>query len=181
MDDATAQELRDTVRGVQNEGEDEIIRQLAPPIIPAISKVPDQRLARNGNQPWFNSVPVPLNLKVLTKLLPLLKPKPDLTFGYSQAAFNEDQLTTIDLLVDDQFGSSYAVPDQKLRFPFLNVEFKSQAKNGTLHSATNQVAGAGAIAMNGKLELISRCFGAESFDFDEPQSFSVTMDHNSPV
>lgn len=177
MDDSTAKELRDAVRRVQNEGEDEIIRQLAPNIIPAINKVPSQTLARNSNQPWFNSVPVPLDPVVLTNPLPLPKPKPDLAFGYSRTAFNREQLTTVDLLIDDQFGCSYAIPDQKLRFPFLNIEFKSQAKSGTLHVATNQAAGAGAIALNGNLELISRCFGAESFDFDEPQFFSVTMDH----
>jgi hypothetical protein len=69
------------------------------------------------------------------------------------------------------------VPDQKLRLPFLNIEFKSQAKNGTHYVATSQVAGAGAIALNGNLELIQRSFGVESLDYDEPQFFSVTMDH----
>ena len=69
-------------------------------------------------------------------------------FGYSEAAFTENQLAAIDLLVDDQFGQSYAVPDQKLRFPFLDIEFKSQAKNGTHFVATNQVAGAGAIVLS---------------------------------
>ncbi len=84
---------------------------------------------------------------------------------------------TIDLLVADQFEQSYAIPDQTLRFPFLDVKFKSQAKKGTHYVATNQVAGAGAIALNGVLELIGRSFGLESFDFDEPYFFSVTMDH----
>lgn len=177
MDDRTAQELRDTARRLQNEGEEEIVQQLAPHIIPAMNKVPDQRLARNADQQWLNSVPVPLDPSILTTPLPLPKPKSDLAFGYSEAAFSRNQLGTIDLLVDDQFGRSYTVPDQKLRFPFLDVEFKSQAKSGTHYIATNQVAGAGAIALNGNLELIRRSFGAESFDFDEPQFFSVTMDH----
>lgn len=177
MDESTAQKLRNTIRKVQNEGEDEMIRQLAPSIIPAIDILPDHRLARNSNQVWSNAIPVALNSKVLIRPLPLPKPKPDLAFGYSQSAFNEEQLATIDLLVDDHFGCSYAIPDQKLRFPFFNVEFKSQAKNGTLYVATNQVAGAGAIVMNANLELISRSFGLESFDFDQPQFFSVTMDH----
>ncbi|KAK5215345.1 hypothetical protein LTR72_011593 [Exophiala xenobiotica] len=84
---------------------------------------------------------------------------------------------TIDLLVDDQFGRSYAVPDQKVRFPFLQIEFKSQAKNGTHYIATNQAAGAGAIALNGNLELIRRSFGMEKFDCEEPRYFSVTIDH----
>jgi hypothetical protein len=64
-----------------------------------------------------------------------------------------------------------------LRFPFLDIEFKSQAKNGTHYVATNQAAGAGVIALNGTLELCERSFGAEGFDLNEPQFFSVTMDH----
>jgi hypothetical protein len=31
--------------------------------------------------------------------------------------------------------------------------------------------------LNGHLELIQRSFGAEKIDFNEPQFFSVTMDH----
>jgi len=177
MDDTAIQELKDTSRGLQDEAEEEIIQQLAPQIIPSMKKIPDQRLARNADQSWFNSVPVPLDSDVLTNPLPLPRPKPDLAFGYSEAAFSRKQLMTIDLLIDDQFGRSYVVPDQKLRFPFLDIEFKSQAKNGTHYVATNQVAGAGAIALNGNLELIQRSFGAGSLDYNEPQFFSVTMDH----
>ena len=177
MDDPTVQELRNTARRLENEAEDVIVQQLAPGIIPAMKKVPDSRLASTADQPWFNSVPVSLNPNVLTNPLPLPRPKPDLAFGYSEAAFTEKQLMTIDLLIDDQFGRSYAVPDQKLRFPFLDIEFKSQAKNETHYIATNQVAGAGAIALNGNFELHKRSFGAESFDFSEPHFFSITMDH----
>jgi hypothetical protein len=147
MDDATIQKLKDKSRRLRNEAEDVIIKQLAPHIIPAMDEIP------------------------------LPKPRPDLAFGYSEAAFTENQLGTIDLLIDDQYGRSFAIPDQKLRFPFLDIEFKSQAKNGTHYVATNQVAGTGAIALNGHMDLIQRSFGAESFDYDEPQFFSVTMDH----
>jgi hypothetical protein len=177
MDDATIQKLKDKSRMLRNEAEEEIIQQLAPRIIPAMDELPDQRLARNADQPWFNSVPVPLNANVLTTPLPLPKPKPDLAFGYSQAAFTEKQLMTIDLLVDDQFGRSYAVPDQKVRFPFLEIEFKSQAKNGTHYLATNQAAGAGAVALNGYMDLMQRSFGLEKFDYEEPVYFSISMDH----
>ena len=177
MDDPTVQELRNTARRLENEAEDVIVQQLAPGIVPAMKRVPDSRLASNADQPWFNSVPVSLNPNVLINALPLPGPKPDLAFGYSEMAFTEKQLMTIDLLIDDQFGRSYAMLDQKLRFPFLDIEFKSQAKNGTHYIATNQVAGAGAIALNGNFELYKRSYEAESFDFDEPQFFSVTMDH----
>ena len=177
MDDVTAQELRNTTRRLQNEGEEDIVQQLAPHIIPAMVKVPDPRLARNADQQWFNYVPVPLNPNVLINPLPLPKPKPDLAFGYSEAAFTEKQLMTIDLLVDDHFGRSYVVPDKKLRFPFLDVDFKSQAKNGTHYIATNQVAGTGAAALHGNLELMKRSYGENKFDYNEPQFFSVTIDH----
>ncbi|KAK5332398.1 hypothetical protein LTR98_011470, partial [Exophiala xenobiotica] len=133
------------------------------------------RLTRNANQLWYNSVPVPLKPSILTSPLPLPKPKPDLAFGYSEAAFTDDQLGTIDLLVDDQFGRSYAVPDQKVRFPFLEIEFKSQAKNGTHYIATNQAAGAGAVALSGYMDLMRR--GLKKFDYEEPLYFSVTIDH----
>lgn len=68
------------------------------------------------------------------------------------------------------------MPDQNLLFPFLDVEFKSQAKNGTHYITTNQVAGAGAGALSGSLDLAQRGFGAESYGYDKPQFFSVTMD-----
>ena len=177
IDDAVIQKLRDKSRKLQDEGKEEIIQQLVPDIIPAMKEIPDQRLAQSADKLWSNSVPIPLNPSVLISPLPLPKPKPDLIFGYSEAAFTDNQLAAIDLLVDDQFGQSYAVPDQKLRFPFLDIEFKSQAENGTHFVATNQVAGAGAIVLNGNLELIQRSFGADKIDFNEPQFFSVTMDH----
>jgi hypothetical protein len=176
LDDAAIQKLCDKSRKLQDESEGEIIRQLAPHIIPAMDEIPDPRLAGKTDQLWCNSVPVPLDPTILTNPLPLPRPKPDLAFGYSRQAFNKDQLTSIDLL-DDKLGRSYAIPDQELRFPFLSIEFKSQAKNGNHYIATNQAAGAGAIALNGNLELIQRSSGAEGFDFNEPQFFSVTMDH----
>jgi hypothetical protein len=177
IDDTAIQKLRDKSRKLQDESEEKIVQQLAPHLIPAMDEISDQRLAGSADQLWFNSVPVPLGPKMLTNPLPLPRPKPDLAFGYSDQAFTEDQLESIDLLVDDQFGRSYALPDQGLRFPFLDIEFKSQAKNGTHYVATNQAAGTGAIALNGNLELTKRSFGAEKFDFNEPQFFSVTMDH----
>ncbi|KIW84475.1 hypothetical protein Z517_03725 [Fonsecaea pedrosoi CBS 271.37] len=161
IDDATIEELKRTSRRLQDDTEDMIIKQLEV----------------NADQLWCNAVPVSLNANVLTTPLPLPKPKPDLAFGYSQAAFTEKQLMTIDLLVDDQFGRSYAIPDQKVRFPFLEIEFTSQAKNGTHYIATNQAAGAGAIALNGNMDLTQRSFGMDKFDYEEPQYFSVTMDH----
>ena len=177
MDDRTFTELMKIRREIQDKGEDELIRQIAPSVIPGFNVLPNLKIARSSNQVWSNSVPVPLAPELLSTPLPLPRPKPDLAFGISEAAFNRNQLAAIGLLVHDQFGTSYAAPDQGLHFPFLNVEFKSQAKNGTLYVATNQAAGAGAIAMNGYLELMLRSFGLDSFNFNEPLFFSVTMDH----
>ncbi|KAL2402322.1 hypothetical protein ABEF95_013366 [Exophiala dermatitidis] len=177
LDDAIVQEVRNRSRKLQHEAEDVIKQQIAAPLIPAMAKIPDERLTMHTDQLWYNSVPVPLARSMVSNLLPLPKPKPDLAFGYSETAFTEDQLDTIRLLIDDQFGRSYAVPDQQTRFPFLEVEFKSQAKNGNLYIATNQAAGAGAVALNGHMELVQRSFGMENFDYDEPQYFSITMDH----
>ena len=177
LDDEAVQQLIDTSRRVEDEGEEIIIQQLASDIIPAMKIISDKRLTSNADQPWSNSVPVPIKPSVLITPPSLPKPKPDLAFGYSATAYTEDQLGVIELLVDDQFGRSYAVPDQKLHFPFLDIEFKSQAKNGTHYVATNEAAGAGAIALHGTMDLMQRSFGMESINDDEPQFFSISMDH----
>ncbi|RMZ75995.1 hypothetical protein DV738_g5151, partial [Chaetothyriales sp. CBS 135597] len=177
IDDSTIEEVKQTSRRLQDEAEDKIIKQLVPDIIPSMKRIPDQRLEMNADQPWFNSVPIPLDASILTNPLPLPRPKPDLAFGYSETAFTRNQLGIIDLLIDDQFGRSYAIPDQKIRFPFLSIEFKSQAKNGTHYIATNQAAGAGAIALNGNLELMKRSLRMGNYEYEEPRFFSITMDH----
>jgi hypothetical protein len=161
MDDDAFNELMKTRREIQDMGEDALSRDIGPSIIPCYKKLPSSNLARNLNEMWSDSVPVPLVSGLLSTPLPLSRPKPDLAIGYSEAAFNYNQLGAVGLLVHDESGTSYAVPDQSLHFPFLVVEFKSLATNGNLYVATNQVANAGAIAMNGYLELISPRFWLE--------------------
>ena len=178
MDDITAQKLRDTARKLETEGEEIIEQELVSHLIPAMNGISDRRLDRNANQVWCDAVPIPLDPAVLPNLLSLPRPKPDLVFGYSETAFDYNKLMTIELLID-QFGRSYAMPDKKLRFPFLNIEFKSQAKNGTHFIATNQIANTSSIAMNGSLELIRRVSEEENLDINEPQFFSLSMDHAS--
>lgn len=178
IDDATAQMFRNKARMLRTEGEQDVIQGLAPIVVPALNENPDPKLAHNSNQVWCNAVPIQLDPDVLADPLPLPRPKPDLAFGYSKTAFDRKQLMAIDLLMD-RFGRSYAVPDRKIRFPFLDIEFKSQAKNGTHFIATNQVANAGSIAMNGSLELIRRILGEKNLDLNEPQFFSLSMDHAS--
>lgn len=174
IDDVTTQKVKDVSLRLQNRAEDVILMLLAPYVIPAIS---DQRLEQSLNQVWYNSVPLPLKPSIRHNPPRLRKPKPDLAFGYSEAAFTDNQLGMINLLIADKTGWSYATPDEILLFPFLSIEFKSQAQNGTHYVATNQVAGTGAIALNGIVELMKRSFGMEKFDYDEPHFFSVTVDH----
>lgn len=178
IDESTAQVFRDKARRLRTENKRHIIQELAPVVIPALNEIPDQRLARNSDQVWCDAVPIPLDPDVLANPLPLPRPKPDLVFGYSETAFDHKQLMAIDVLID-QSGRSYAVPDKKIRFPFLDIEFKSQAKNGTHFIATNQVANAGSVAMNGSLEFTRRTSGEEDLDLNEPQFFSLSMDHES--
>ena len=107
---------------------------------------------------------------------PLPKPKPDLIFGYSRTAFNTKQLMAIDLLVD-QLGRGYAMPDGKVRLSFLGIEFRSQSTGGSHFIATNQLTNAGAIAMEGTLQLARSISSEENLDLDEPQFFSLSIDH----
>ncbi|OBT74481.1 hypothetical protein VF21_06930 [Pseudogymnoascus sp. 05NY08] len=177
VDDAVAEELVRIARGLRNENEDTIMSDLGVGIIPAITRVPDERLAKSANQLWSNHVPVPLNPDILINPLRLPNPKPDRAFGYSSSAFTSNQRSIIDSLVDDKFGKSYAMPDDKLLFPFLNIEFKSQAKGGTHYLASNQVANAGAIALYGHLELMQRSSHVQKLDMNNPQFFSASIDH----
>lgn len=81
-------------------------------------------------------------------------------------------------LLDDEISDqNFALRDGKLRFPFFVIEITSQAKGSTHFIATNQAANAGATAMNGYLGLIQRSCRMENFDYNEPQFFSITMDH----
>ena len=177
-DTPTLDDLKRTLRKLQDAGEDKLVRQAAGQIIPAMDKVPDDRLESAFNQLWSNRVPVPFKSRRLAARLPLPVPKPDVAFGYSENAFSEEQQETIDLVGNDAFGQSYTMPVQGLYFPFLSVEFKSQASGGTLFTAQNQVAGAGAIAMNNQLELARKCSSLTEFNYMEPQFFSVSMDHS---
>ncbi len=175
MDDETAKELTDTVRRVQNANQSRISASLGPLVVPAMRKGLHQNLEFALQSLWFQSFPIPLDPLVDIEPLPLPTPKPDLAFGYSQAAFNKKQLMAIEQLTDKESGLSYAAPDEEILFPFLVIEFKSSAKGGTIYVAMNQVAGAGAIGMKGSLELMSRASGADKFDFHEPGFFSVAI------
>lgn len=177
LDDTAVRQLRATMRAIQNEGEEDVRERLGALIIPGYNTPPDGKLHSVSGQLWTKSIPVPLDLNnALAVPLPLPKPKPDKAFGYSTAAFNSSQLSTINLLTQGWFGPSFASPLEGLRFPFFVIEFKSQAKDGSIRVARNQAAGAGAIALNGILELLSCSSGLDDFYLNQPLFFSVTMD-----
>jgi hypothetical protein len=177
MEDRVAQEVIWRIKMLQTADEDAFNKELAPDIVPTIIQVPQQRLARLSRQLWFRAVAIPLLPDLLNapSLLLLPRPKPDYVFGFSKLAFTTRQIGSIMHLVDES-SHSYAMPDHNTRFPFLTIEFKSQAKKGTHFVATNQTAGAGAIALNGQLELMRRAYSVTALDTNAPRFFSLTID-----
>ena len=178
LDDAFIEHLKEITKGLQNKGEEEVRNQLGVQVIPCYSTPPDKRMEVSHGHLWSKTVPVSLDKTVLEPPLPLPKPKPDTTFGYAKAAFSRSQLATINLLVQAPNGPSFASPGQDIRFPFGVVEYKSQAKDGSIRVATNQAAGAGAVALNGFLDLMSRDPSLAEIDIKKALFFSVTMDQN---
>ena len=176
MDDATALELRRIAKSMATEGEDTIIRKLGDRFFPSMNEVPDQKLAVAINKVWDDAVAIPLHPSVIATIPPLPRPKPDFVFGYSDKAFNRNQLEAINHL-SNELGHKYAMPAKNLRFPFLEVELKALATGGNVFVAENQAANGGAIAMNGLLELNKRNSTEPNLDSDSPQFFSVTMNN----
>jgi hypothetical protein len=126
---------------------------------------------------WHRAIAIPLlpELADVASLLSLPRPKPDFVFGFSRPAFTTRQIAMMMHLVDES-RHGYVMPNQDARFPFLAIEFKSQANKGTHYVATNQVAGAGAIALNGQLELMRRAYGVTAVDASALRFFSITID-----
>ncbi|MCJ1425972.1 hypothetical protein MMC29_003873 [Sticta canariensis] len=176
LDDVAVRKLRASMRELQNEGEEDVKNKLGAVIIPGFNTPPNEKLHVVSGQLWTKSIPVPLDQNVLAAPLPLPKPKPDKAFGYAKVAFNASQLSTINVLAQVPLGPSFASPYEGLRFPFFVIELKSQAKDGSIRVARNQAAGAGAVALNGILELMSRGSTLDDFDLNQPLFFSVAMD-----
>ncbi|MCJ1424262.1 hypothetical protein MMC29_002149 [Sticta canariensis] len=179
LDDAAISPLRETMKDLQNKGEEEVKSKLGAKIIPGYDTPSDKRLEVVHGQLWNKAVPIPHDSTLLVPPLPLPKPKPDTTFAFSKTAFDRYQLGTMSSLVTEPNGPSFASPNQDLRFPYLVIEYKSQAKGGSIRVATNQAVGAGAVALNGLRETISCGLGLDPSDIDTIMVFSVTMDQNS--
>lgn len=174
MDDATAGELRLKLQSLVSKNEDVFVRQMGPRLFPAMDNVPDPTLGAETNDLWDQTVSIPLDPVPLQIPAPLRRPRPDLVFGYSEAAFDTNQLMAIEHLVGEP-NQNYAKPVKTLGFPFLQIEFKSCSTGGDLYAAENQVASAGAIAMNGLLELYRRIPEEADLDIDKPQYFSLAI------
>lgn len=176
MDDTLAKNLEDKAWKLETKFELDLITELFIPLIPALVLVPHQSLETSKNRTWSYAVDVPFDQEIAAIFPPLPKSKPDSVFGYSETAFNLDQLMASDLLVT-QSNQNYAMPDENIRFPFLDLEFKAHASGGTHFFATNQLAYAGAVAMEATLELARRVSAVASINFNEPQFFSISIDH----
>jgi hypothetical protein len=73
---------------------------------------------------------------MLTNSFSLSKSKPDQIFEYFEEIFTEKQLIIINFLIN-QFRRNYVISNKEFPFPFLDVDFKSQIKNGTYYIAIN--------------------------------------------
>ena len=176
MDDVTADELKRKLKSIRKKKESVFVRDIGSRLFPAMINIPDQRLSAERDTLWNQAVtiepdPVPL---LIQRKLP--RPKPDLAFAYSGAAFDKNQNMAIGLLSTGD-ERSYAKPVETLRFPFLQIEFKS-ISSGNMKVAENQVANGGAIAMRGLLELYRRISAEKDIDMDMPQFFSLCLDQN---
>lgn len=159
MDDALAQELAVIAKNLATGTEQEIVMELGSKLIPA-KEEDDQSLKRMMDRLWSNTVDLPLDPSVVAILTSLQMPTPDLVFGYSEKAFNTNQFQVMKLL-GIQPRKDYAMPDGKVSFRFLDVEFKALATGGNQFLASNQAANTDAIAMLGTLELARRISAEE--------------------
>lgn len=176
MHDALAQELAVIAKNLETKTEQEIMMESGSKLIPA-KKEDDQSLKRMVDRLLSNAVDLPLDPSVVAILPSLPIPKPDLVFGYSEKAFNTNQLQLMKLL-EIQPRKYYAMPDGIVSFPFLDIEFVALATGGNQFVAPNQAANTGAIAMQGTLELARRISAEEKIvDSDEPQFFSLSIDN----
>ena len=177
MDKATVLLLKTNLKRIAAQGENALIGVLGGDLFPAMKFIPDPKIEARRDESWDKTIaiafpPFPASSTILP---PLPKNKPDLVFGYSNAAFEVDQRAVIRLL--SNISGSYAMPAKGLIFPFLQIEFKAFATGGNPFVAENQAANGGAIAMNGLLKLNMGILGEPILGSDSPHFFSVTLNN----
>ena len=175
IDDIEAKRLSTSARRVQNKGESDVAVQMGNMILPYLNTT--LGLEVQSDALWSNAAPLPPDPVALCikPPRPLSIPKPDRAFGYAVDRFTRMQRLTIDSLTN-HFGQNFAEPLPDLRFPSVDIEFKSQAKGGSLYVATNQAALAGAVALYGMLNSMDHELAVHEFDLNEPYFFSIVMD-----
>lgn len=167
LNDDEFEAFKESLKTCWTRNDSEVISRVAPTVIPAWTQLPDRRLENEMNELWSRAKPVTSS----PGLKPLAKLKPDLAFGYSsKEAFNAEQRRAIRRL------QKHAKPGRRALFPFLVVEFKARADGGTHYTALHQAANAGAIAMNGCLELARQAPDEVVFDATAPGFFSLSID-----
>ncbi|MCJ1428932.1 hypothetical protein MMC29_006843 [Sticta canariensis] len=87
--------LRETMKGLQNKGEEEVRNRLGAHVIPGYIIPSDKRLEVVHDQLWNKAIAVPSDLSHIEPPLPLPKPKSDTTFAVSKAAFDRFELATM--------------------------------------------------------------------------------------
>jgi len=78
---------------------------------------------------------------------PVSKPKPDHHYGFTKAAFGLSDSSFFQLL-QHRLVRDHAYPNHENYFPFMVMEFKSEACFGHFRHAENQAAGGGALCVN---------------------------------
>ncbi|KAI9760411.1 MAG: hypothetical protein M4579_001707 [Chaenotheca gracillima] len=181
LDDAAVEQVKSLVRRLEDQPEELIKIHLTPRLGLSQELPSKQELVQSSGGLWCDAVLIPPRPRMVELSMHLRRPKPDLAFGYSKSALTEAQFVSSMLLTSDetseQLGKSYARPENSLLYPFFTVEFKSQANQGTHFTASNQAAVAGAIGLNGVLEVFRRGLGLAKLNLDQPQFFSLTVDH----
>ncbi|KAL6244849.1 hypothetical protein RBB50_008377 [Rhinocladiella similis] len=183
MDLTAIENLRQVLMRDQDQNESHLITLFSQSgMTPSSFTTLDPRLRVRENQSWFKCVPIPPveSIRLVVSDHPTLpKPRPDFAFGFDPDSFNLPQKIALQALVDQDLKQSYSMPDTSTVFPFLILEFKSEATNGNHHVARIQAASSGAIALNGILHLMERSLGLRAFGKEEPHHFSITIDYSS--
>ncbi|KAB8356554.1 hypothetical protein FH972_024136 [Carpinus fangiana] len=140
--------------------------------------VPVQRfdVGDGGNTPWYrNNLP---KSKGFTAAL--AQPRADYHFGYladSRSTWTKQELA----VVDHPQAAHITRPARGNCFPFLVLEFKSEAMGGNIWQAENQVAGSGASCVNAMRWLYREARRSETQSVVESIAFSACITQREVV
>lgn len=158
-------QAKDTLKILRGESDEGTLKDgfLETGIFPGVIPLPG--IAKGGNI-MFDSRNLPH--QPLAPPLPRPKPKQHYCFAYDQFSPEETFKQSNSILQPS------AAPSTTGFWPFLVVEFKSQAKQGTHWTGENQAAGGGAVCVNGMEKLLS--IASESATPIQSIAFSCVVD-----